>query len=91
MSRVTLSCDYCLIQKQLRGCPVENCTKFKPRTGKPIDPKTIEMEALYYQNFSDRAIARKLGVSRYMVYTWRASYGLEPRGESQRGRPRKER
>lgn len=88
-SRITLSCDYYM----LTGCRVvktdETCSGFKQRKGEAISPHVLEMEKLYYQDFSDRAIARKLGISRYQVYTWRISLGLEPRGNEQRGRPKK--
>ena len=90
-SRVTLTCDYCLIEKKSRGTPVEMCDKYKPRKSEPIDPYAFEIEELYYKGMSDRAIARQLGISRYKVYTWRTAYGLEPKGEASRGRPRKER
>ena len=91
MSRTTLSCDYCLIEGKLRGTPVEQCDKYKRRDGPPIDPIIFEIESLYYKGQSDRAIARQLGISRYTVYTWRTAYGLEAKGDSLRGRPRKER
>ena len=77
-SRITLTCDYILYNSKSRGCSVEDCNKFEQRTDAEISPHLIEIMKLYYMGFSDRAIARILGISRYIVRTWRMSCGLEP-------------
>jgi len=87
-SRSTLTCDYILIEGRSRACSPENCDKFKMRTGEYINPKLIQIEKLYYSDYSDRRISRELNISRYTVYTWRQSQGLEAKGISQRGRPK---
>lgn len=77
-SRVTLTCDYILHEKKSRGCSVECCDKFVQRQDGEISPHLIEIMKLYYQGYSDRAIARALGITRYVVRVWRMSCGLEP-------------
>lgn len=77
-SRVTLTCDYILHKKKSRGCSVDNCDKFEQRADAEISPHLIEIMKLYYTGYSDRAIAKLLGISRYVVRAWRLSCGLEP-------------
>lgn len=77
-SRVTLTCDYILYEKKSRGCSVENCDKFVQRQDGEITPHLIEIVKLYYSGMSDRAIAKKLGITRYVVRAWRLSSGLPP-------------
>ena len=77
-SRITLTCDYILYNSKSRGCSVQNCDKFEQRTDAEISPHLIEIMKLYYMGFSDRAIAKILNISRYIVRTWRISCGLEP-------------
>ena len=89
-SRKTLTCDYILITGEARKCSPVNCNKYKEKTGKNLEPYILDVQKLYYQNYSDRRIAKTLGISRYVVYTWRNINGLEANGESQRGRPKKE-
>lgn len=86
-SRVTLSCDYILIEGHSRGMPASCCTKFKQRKDEDIDPYVLRVQELYYKGYSDRRISRELGVSRYFVYTWRKSNWLEANGEA--GRPKR--
>jgi len=88
-SRVTLSCDYYLTTGTRVVKSEEHCSGFREREGESLAPHILEMEALYYKGLSDRAIARKLSVSRYSVYTWRISQGLPPKGNEQRGRPKR--
>ena len=87
--RVTLSCDHYM----LTGIRVVkndlDCSGFKEREDAVIDPNMLEMERLYYEGLSDRGISRYLGVTRYSVYSWRISMGLEPNGNELRGRPKK--
>lgn len=89
-SRITLSCDYYMVTGARVSKTEDECSGFRQRCGDAINPNEIEMEKLYYKGLSDRAISRELGISRYAVYSWRISLGLEPRGDEQRGRPRKE-
>ena len=77
-SRITLTCDYILHEKKSRGCLVKDCDKFVQRTDAEISPHLIEIMKLYYEGHSDRAIAKRLGTSRYVVRAWRLSCGLEP-------------
>lgn len=86
-SRVTLTCDYYLVTNQLRGCSVEACDKFVEREGKFIDKNILKIEKLYYKGFSDRAISEQLGVSRYVVYTWRKTMAL-PINKENTGKPK---
>lgn len=88
-SRATLSCDYYLLTGVRFVRTETECTGFVEREGIAISPHVLEMESLYYKGLSDRAISRALGITRYTVYTWRTSMGLEPRGNEQRGRPKK--
>lgn len=87
-SRTTLSCDYYMLTRNRVVKTEEECSGFQERSVE-IAPNVLDMEALYYKGFSDRAISRRLGISRYSVYTWRCSMGLESRGVEQRGRPKK--
>lgn len=74
----------------IRVCKsAKECSGFKERIGEAISPHVLEIEKLYYKGCSDRKIARTLGISRYSVYTWRNSQGLEAIGDEQRGRPKK--
>lgn len=77
-SRITLTCDYILYENRKRGCSVENCDKFVQREDEPITPYLLEINKLYYNGYSDRAIAKSLNISRYFVRSWRISNGLEP-------------
>lgn len=88
-SRTTLTCDYILIMGKSRGVPAEFCDKFKEREDEEIEPFVLDIQRLYYKGFSDRRISRELGTSRYSVFAWRQSNGLEPNGETQRGRPKR--
>lgn len=88
-SRTTLSCDYILMEGHSRGCSAKDCNKYKEKAENFIDPNLILIEKLYYSDCSDREIARKLKISRYSVYTWRKTQGLEPKGCMKRGRPKK--
>ena len=88
-SRVTLSCDYYMLTGTRVVKSEFSCSGFKEREGESICPHVLEIEMLYYKGLSDRAISRTLGISRYSVYTWRTSQGLEPKGNELRGRPKK--
>lgn len=79
-----------LIEGHSRGCNPEGCIRFKERADGYIDPNLLAIEKLYYSGYSDRSIAKELGITRYTVYTWRTAQGLEPKGEALRGRPKKE-
>ena len=88
-SRVTLSCDHYMLTYKRVVKDETGCSGFKERNGIAINPYTLEIEQLYYKGYSDRAIAKELGITRYSVYAWRISQGLEPRGNELRGRPKK--
>lgn len=88
-SRVTLSCDYYMLTGTRVVKDENGCSGFKQRLGQAISAHVLEIEKLYYDGLSDRAIARELGITRYTVYSWRTAQGLEPRGNELRGRPKK--
>lgn len=83
-SRITLTCDYILYKGKSRGCDVDVCNKFSEREGKEIPASLIEIMKLYFQGFSDRSIAKRVGVSRYIVRTWRISCGYEANGQNKK-------
>lgn len=87
-SRVTFTCDYILYAGTARGCCAENCDKFRQRKGAEISPNIIEIIKLYWRGYSDRAIAKELGISRYVVRAWRISCGYEPNERSIKKPPR---
>ena len=43
--------------------------------GSVLDTKRKEFEELFYQNLSDYAIAKKLGINHCTIFKWRKKHG----------------
>lgn len=80
----TDTCDFFLMTGERRGCPVEQCARYKTRTvirrpqqQNPIqNERQRQMRKLHAQGLNDTQIGAQIGISSQAVGQWRRKFGL---------------